>query len=67
VYQWYKWILRKVRSFVKPVSAGIFGGRLDYGRMRWWAMIFVILILQAKAGDRRNWEAIRAWANELPV
>jgi hypothetical protein len=30
-------------------------------------MIFVILILQAKAGDRRNWEAIRAWASELPV
>jgi menaquinone-dependent protoporphyrinogen oxidase len=53
-------------SPVKPVSMGIFGGRLDYGRMQWWAMIFVVLILQAQAGDKRNWEAIRAWANSLP-
>jgi menaquinone-dependent protoporphyrinogen oxidase len=51
---------------VKPVSVGVFGGRLDYGHMQWWAMIFVILILQAQAGDRRNWEAIRTWANGLP-
>jgi menaquinone-dependent protoporphyrinogen oxidase len=52
---------------VNPVSAGIFGGRLDYGHMQWWAMIFVILILQAQAGDRRNWEVIRNWARSLPI
>jgi menaquinone-dependent protoporphyrinogen oxidase len=52
---------------VKPVSIGIFGGRLDFGHMQWWAMIFVILILQAQAGDKRNWPAIRAWAGNLPV
>jgi hypothetical protein len=34
--------------------------------MQWWAMIFVVLILQAKAGDHRNWEAIREWAGSLP-
>jgi menaquinone-dependent protoporphyrinogen oxidase len=51
---------------VKPVSAGVFGGRLDFGSMQWWAMIFVILILQAQAGDKRNWETIRAWAHSLP-
>jgi menaquinone-dependent protoporphyrinogen oxidase len=50
---------------VKPVSAGVFGGRLDYSRMQWWAMIFVILILQAPAGEKRNWKAIRAWAGGL--
>ncbi len=50
----------------KPVSVGVFGGRLDYGRMQWWAMIFVVLILQAQAGDKLNWEAIRAWASVLP-
>jgi len=54
-------------SPVKPVSAGIFGGRLDYGRMQWWAMIFVVLILQAQAGDKRNWDAIRGWADSLPA
>ncbi len=50
----------------KPVSVGVFGGQLNYSRMQWWAMIFVVLILQAPAGDRRNWDAIRAWARGLP-
>jgi len=49
-----------------PVSVGVFGGQLNYSRMQWWAMIFVVLILQAPAGDRRNWDAIRAWARSLP-
>ena len=49
----------------KPVSVGVFGGQLNYSRMQWWAMIFVVLILQAPAGDRRNWDAIRAWARSL--
>jgi menaquinone-dependent protoporphyrinogen oxidase len=52
---------------VKPVSAGIFAGQLNFSSMKWWAMIFVVLILQAKAGDKRNWEAIRNWAKSLPV
>jgi menaquinone-dependent protoporphyrinogen oxidase len=51
---------------VKPVSIAFFGGRLDYGRLAWWAVMFVMLIIQAPAGDRRNWPAIRAWAAGLP-
>jgi hypothetical protein len=51
----------------KPVSIGIFGGQLNFSHMQAWAMIFVILILQAKAGDIRDWVAIRAWAGNLPV
>jgi menaquinone-dependent protoporphyrinogen oxidase len=50
-----------------PVSVGVFGGRLEYGRLRWWAVLFVMLIIQAPAGDRRNWEAIRGWAAGLPA
>jgi menaquinone-dependent protoporphyrinogen oxidase len=50
----------------KPVSIGFFGGRLDYGRLAWWAVIFVMLVIQAPAGDRRNWPAIRAWAAGIP-
>ena len=52
---------------VKPVSVGIFGGRLEYGRLKWWAVLFVTLIIQAPAKDRRNWTAIRAWASNLPA
>jgi menaquinone-dependent protoporphyrinogen IX oxidase len=52
---------------VKPVSVGIFGGKLNYTNLQWWAMIFVVLILQAPAGDRRNWDSIRTWAGSLPA
>jgi menaquinone-dependent protoporphyrinogen oxidase len=51
----------------KTVSIGIFGGQLNFSHMQWWAMIFVILILQAQAGDKRNWQAIRGWAEGLPA
>jgi menaquinone-dependent protoporphyrinogen IX oxidase len=48
------------------VSIGVFGGRLEYGRLKWWAVLFVMLVIQAPAGDRRNWTAIRSWAAGLP-
>jgi menaquinone-dependent protoporphyrinogen oxidase len=51
---------------VKPLSIGFFGGRLDYGRLAWWAVMFVMLVIQAPAGDKRNWTVIRAWAAGLP-
>jgi menaquinone-dependent protoporphyrinogen oxidase len=51
----------------KPVAVGLFGGRLEYGRLKWWAVLFAMLIIQAPAGDRRNWPAIRAWAAGLPA
>lgn len=51
----------------RPVSIGIFGGRLEYGRLKWWAVLFAMLIVQAQAGEHRNWPAIRAWAAGLPA
>jgi menaquinone-dependent protoporphyrinogen IX oxidase len=59
-------VLRAARP-ARPVSIGVFGGRLEYGRVPWWAVLFVMLIIRAPAGDRRNWEAIRAWAQEVAV
>jgi menaquinone-dependent protoporphyrinogen IX oxidase len=59
-------ILKATRP-VKPVSIGLFGGRLEYGRLKWWAVLFAMLIIQAPAGDRRNWTAIRSWAAGLPA
>jgi menaquinone-dependent protoporphyrinogen IX oxidase len=52
---------------VKPVTIGMFGGRLDYGRLKWWAVFFAMVIIQAPAEDRRNWTAIRSWAAGLPA
>jgi menaquinone-dependent protoporphyrinogen oxidase len=59
-------ILKAARP-AKPASIGVFGGRLEYGRVKWWAVLFVMLVIQAPAGDRRNWEAIRSWAAGLPA
>jgi menaquinone-dependent protoporphyrinogen oxidase len=39
-------ILQATRP-VKPVSIGVFGGRLEYGRLKWWAVLFVMLIIEA--------------------
>lgn len=49
----------------KPVSIGIFGGRMEYGRLPWWAVLFAMVIVRAPAKDRRNWPAIRAWSAGL--
>jgi len=51
----------------KPVSIGVFGGRLEYGRLKWWAVLFAMLIIRAPAGERRNWPVIRSWAATLPA
>ena len=57
-------ILKAARP-ARPVSLGVFGGRLEYGRLKWWAVLFAMLIIQAPAGDKRNWLVIRAWAGSL--
>jgi menaquinone-dependent protoporphyrinogen oxidase len=57
----------KAASPAKPASIAIFGGRLEYGRLKWWAVLFVMLVIQAPAGDRRNWPAIHEWAAGLPA
>jgi menaquinone-dependent protoporphyrinogen IX oxidase len=59
-------ILKATRP-TKPVSIGVFGGRVEYGRLKWWAVLFLMLVIQSPAGDRRNWEAIRSWAAGLPA
>ncbi len=55
----------KAAPQVRPVSVAMFGGRLDIYRLKWWQALFVMLVIQAAPGDRRNWDAIRTWAAEL--
>jgi menaquinone-dependent protoporphyrinogen IX oxidase len=57
-------ILHSARP-ARPRTIGVFAGRLEYGRLPWYAVVFVMVFLKAPAGDRRNWEAIRAWAAML--
>jgi menaquinone-dependent protoporphyrinogen oxidase len=51
---------------VQPVSVGFFRGKLDFGRLKFLQMLFVMLIVGAQPGDYRNWDAIREWARGLP-
>jgi hypothetical protein len=51
----------------KPASLAIFGGRLVYSRLPWWAVPIAIVAAGANAGDKRNWDLIRSWTIGLPV
>lgn len=50
---------------VKPVSVGIFGGKLDYGTLGFFPKLFVRFIIRGIAGDYRNWDAIKSWAADI--
>jgi menaquinone-dependent protoporphyrinogen IX oxidase len=47
---------------VKPLSIGIFGGKLDYTKLKFLPMLFVMLVIGAQPGDFRNWDALKEWA-----
>ncbi len=55
----------KAAPLVKPLTAGFFGGKLEMFRLVWYQALFVMLIIQAKPGDRRNWPVIKGWAENL--
>lgn len=55
----------KAAPDVKPVSVAFFGGKLDMFRLKWWQAIFVMLVVQAKPGEFRNWDYIRSWGTAL--
>jgi menaquinone-dependent protoporphyrinogen oxidase len=62
--------LQPVRSMVKTRSEGLFAGALDIGKIpsigdRIKFKISVLLGVWGE-GDQRDWNAIRAWAAELP-
>jgi menaquinone-dependent protoporphyrinogen oxidase len=65
VAQW----MQPVRSLVRPVSEGLFAGSLDIKRIpslgdRVKFRLSVMMGVWAE-GDHRDWQAIRAWAEDL--
>ena len=65
-----------VKNYLAPVtkvtpqslaSIAIFGGRLDMYRLKWYDALFVMLVVGAKPGEKRNWPDIRAWAAGMPA
>jgi menaquinone-dependent protoporphyrinogen IX oxidase len=57
--------LWKEAPSVKPVGVAFFGGKLSYYRMNWFRRLFVMAIINASPGDRRNWDFIRSWAESI--
>lgn len=57
----------RAAPLIRPISVAIFGGKLEYFRLKLLQMLFVMLIVRAQPGDRRNWPAIQAWAAGLPL
>lgn len=55
----------KAAPEVKPVNVAFFGGKLELFRLNFFQMIFVMVIIQAQPGDKRNWSAIQEWAGNL--
>jgi menaquinone-dependent protoporphyrinogen IX oxidase len=49
----------------RPVSIAFFGDRLNYGRLKWWAVLLALLLVRGQAGDERSREAIQTWSGEL--
>ena len=58
-----------VRAIVPPLSEGLFAGRLDFHRLpiNWETLKLRATVAMGifPRGDRRDWNAIRAWAESL--
>ena len=57
--------MRPVRAILEPVSLGLFGGKLDLGKLSFIEGFIMTNLIKSRVGDFRNWDAIRAWAGEL--
>jgi menaquinone-dependent protoporphyrinogen oxidase len=66
VKQW----IAPVRAKVRPVSEGLFAGRLDFSKLPWTLDTVLLRVTVAlrifPRGDHRDWNAIHAWAARLP-
>jgi len=55
----------KAAPLVKPVSVAFFDSQFDPSKLKLLPMLFVMLVIQAQPGERRNWPVIRGWAAGL--
>ena len=49
---------------LQPVSNGIFAGRIDFSKLPFFYRT-IAKMMKAEEEDRRDWDAIRAWAGEM--
>ncbi len=56
--------LDPVRTMLEPISIGLFAGKMDYSKMNWFDRSIAEAV-SSSAGDWRDWQAIRSWAQDL--
>ena len=58
-----------VRALVKPLSEGLFAGMLDFSKLpvNWDTLMLRLTVALGifPRGDHRDWNAVRAWAENL--
>lgn len=47
------------------MRVGLFAGKMDYSRLSFGERFIIQRILRGPERDHRDWEAIRAWAQEV--
>ena len=57
-------LMKKNGSF-RPSSIAIFGGKLDYTKLKLLQMLFVMVVIGEAPGEKRNWNLIESWATGL--
>lgn len=61
--------MQPVRALARPVSEGLFAGKMDLNKLPWnleTAKVRLAVKMGALPdGDHRDWQAIRAWAESL--
>lgn len=57
--------LDPLREVAQPVSVGLFGGKVDFDTLSPVMRSMLSMGEGVPEGDWRDWEAIRAWAEEL--
>jgi menaquinone-dependent protoporphyrinogen oxidase len=62
---WAEKALMKALAPTEPVATAIFAGKLDPEKLS-WLQRWMIKKVNSPVGDFRDWDAIAAWARELP-
>jgi len=57
--------------WLKPVAVALFGGKYDPTKLKFPLSLLAAMpaspLYQAPASDVRDWDAIQAWASDLPA
>ena len=57
--------IEKILDQSKPLGVAFMGGKLEMFKLPILQALFVMLIIQAKPGDLRNWELIENWSKGM--